>query len=52
MGGIGFIYELEDKISPTLLSSVMGQYGDIIGKSFRVVKDMTIEGHLHICARS
>lgn len=52
MGGIGFIYELEDKISPTLLSSVMGQYGDIIGKSFRVVKDMTIEGAFaHLCKK-
>ena len=52
MGGIGFIYELEDKISPTLLSSVIGQYGDIIGKSFRVVKDMTIEGAFaHLCKK-
>lgn len=43
LGGIGFLYELEDKISPSLLDSMMRPYGNIIGETFRVVQDMTID---------
>lgn len=43
LGGIGFLYELEDKISPTLLASMMSRFGDIIDKTFRPVKGLTIE---------
>ena len=44
LGGVGFLYEMEDKISPTLLEGVTRQYGDVLGQSFRVVRDQTIEG--------
>jgi hypothetical protein len=43
LGGIGFLYELEDKISPSLLDSMMRPYGNIIGETFRVIQDMTID---------
>lgn len=52
LGGIGFLYELEDKISPTLLNGILEQYGDILGRSFKVVKDQTIGDALkHITTR-
>lgn len=43
LGGIGFLYELEDKISPTLLEGVLSRFGDILDKSLRVVRGCTIE---------
>lgn len=43
LGGIGFLYELEDKISPTLLEGVLSRFGDINDKSLRVVRGCTIE---------
>ena len=43
LGGLGFLYELEDKISPSLLCSMLSKYGDIIGKNFRVVQNRTID---------
>lgn len=52
LNGLGFVYELEDKISPTLLSSMMQRHGDIIGKSFRLVQGLTIEGAMgHIATQ-
>lgn len=44
LGGVGFLYELEDKISPTLLSSMMSKYGGIIENSFKLIQSLTIEG--------
>ncbi len=43
LGGLGFLYELEDKISPTLLQGVMSNYGEDIYERFFVLKDMTID---------
>jgi hypothetical protein len=43
LGGIGFLYELEDKISPTLLEGVLSRFGDIKDKSLRIVRGCTIE---------
>lgn len=43
LGGIGFLYELEDKISPTLLQSMLSSYGLALGKNFKVLRDQTIE---------
>lgn len=50
LGGLGFLYELEDKISPTLLEGVMANYGDDVYERFNVVRDLTIDGAFkHIC---
>jgi len=52
LGGLGFLYELEDKISPTLLEGVMANYGDDVYERFSVVKDLTIDGAFkHICKK-
>lgn len=51
LGGIGFLYELEDKISPTLLNSMMAQYGDIVDGPLRLVRDLTIEGAMKHIAK-
>lgn len=52
LGGIAFLYELEDKISPTLLASVLRQYGDIMNSSFLTMRNLTIEGAIgHMAAQ-
>jgi len=53
LGGLGFLYELEDKISPTLLQGVMNQYAegdnDFYSRFF-VVKDRTLDQAFeHLC---
>ena len=42
LGGVGFLFELEDKISPSLLKSVMSQYTFPKG-AFNVFRKQTIE---------
>ena len=50
LGGLGFLFELEDKISPTLLAGVMTNFGEDVYERFQVVKDLTIDGAFkHIC---
>ena len=43
LGGLGFLFELEDKISPTLLQGVMANYGDDVYDRFNVIKDRTLD---------
>lgn len=50
LGGLGFLYELEDKISPTLLAGVMANYGEDVYERFNVVKDRTLDQAFeHLC---
>ena len=50
LGGLGFLYELEDKISPTLLAGVMANFGEDVYDRFQVVRDLTIDDAFkHIC---
>lgn len=50
LGGLGFLYELEDKISPTLLQGVMANYGEDVYERFNVVKDRTLDQAFeHLC---
>lgn len=43
--GISYLYELEDKLSPTLLLSMAAQYGQRVGDGtpFQIVKNLTLE---------
>jgi len=43
LGGLGFLFELEDKISPTLLNGVLSNYGEEVYDRFAVIKDKTID---------
>lgn len=48
--GLGFLYELEDKISPTLLQGVLANFGEDIYERFIVLRNLTIDGAFkHIC---
>lgn len=50
LGGLGFLYELEDKISPTLLQGVMANYGEDVYERFNVIKDRTLDqAFQHLC---
>jgi len=43
LGGFGYLYEMEDKISPTLLQGVLSQHGETAVESVIVMEDMTID---------
>ena len=43
LGGLGFLFELEDKISPTLVQGVLSNYGDDVFDRFSVIKDRTLD---------
>lgn len=50
LGGLGFLYELEDKISPTLLAGVLANFGEDVYERFQVIKDLPLDGAFrHIC---
>lgn len=46
LGGLGFLFELETKISPTLFQSVLARYGETVHDTLLVIKDPTIEDAL------
>lgn len=53
LGGVGFLYELEDKISPTLLEGIMANYGgEEIYNRFAVISPGTLDNAFkHICKK-
>lgn len=52
LNGLGFLFELEDKISPTLLQGVLANYGDDVYDRFAVIKDKTLDQAFeYLCRR-
>ena len=43
LGGLGYLYEMEDKISPLMLQSVISRYGDNALDSVIPVEDMALD---------
>ena len=43
LGGIGYLYEMEDKISPTLLQGVVSRHGEDALNAITILEDMTID---------
>lgn len=44
LGGMGYLYELEDKISPTLYYSVVSRHGEDALNAIAIVEDQTLDG--------
>lgn len=53
-GGAGVLYELEDKFSPVLCSSILGSFKDPnMDKRLRIMTNLTIEGAFkNLCTRA